>query len=75
MDFQHRLEHFIGVRFRDPGRRDDGYIALDGGIDDEVFAGKLTYVFDEQGDIYVIEIDGDIALCLLGLGTRRPPLA
>jgi hypothetical protein len=59
---EHRFEHLVGFIDRDPGRGDDGHLALDALIDDEVFTGEFADELDQHADIHLVEINGDRSL-------------
>ena len=62
IDIQHRLEHLVGLCNRYLGRRDDGNVAPDALVDDEVFAGQFADELNENVDIDIVEVDGDEAV-------------
>src|SRR5208282_2444710 len=61
-DLQDRLEDRVGLRRRDLGRRDQGDLAPDAFVDDEVLAGYLADEFAQDGYIDILEVHRDQVL-------------
>ena len=59
VNIEDRFEDLVGLRNGYFGRGDDGHLALDPLIDDEVFAGQFADELDEHTDIHIVEINGD----------------
>ena len=70
LHLQDRLEDLVRLVGRDLGRRDDGHLALDALVHDEVLAGDLAHELDQDAEVDVLEVHGDVVLAV-GLDDPR----
>ncbi len=70
LHLQHRLKDLVGLVGGDLGRRHHAHLALDAVVHDEVLAGDLAHELDQDGEIDVLEVHGDVALAV-GLDDLR----
>ena len=59
---QDRFKDLVGILLGYPGWRNNGHLAPDCPVNDKILFCQLTDIFDEQIDIHIIEINGDISL-------------
>ena len=55
---QHREKHLIDLLLIHVMGRDNGDLALDAGINDEILARELGHRTDERGDVGILHIEG-----------------
>ena len=73
VDFQDRFEDPVDFADGDFFGGDDGHLALDPFVEDEILPGQLADELDEDLDVHIVEIDGDIPGAPAGVSRRCPP--